>query len=80
MTVNLAISVFTGCEIAPNDSRSIEVEITDLKFTKKYANLDAFLKAAEKEIVLVQKVVEYFRPQQGFHLSKRFRKAQLVAD
>lgn len=68
MTVNLAISVFTGCEIVPNDSRAIEVEITDLKFTKKYAGLDEFLKSAEKEIVLVQKVVEYFRPQQGFLL------------
>ena len=68
VTVNLAISVWTGCEWTTRTDPRIDLEIQDLNFKKSYSNLEELLNSAEKEILLVQKVIEYFRPKQGFHL------------
>jgi D-glycero-alpha-D-manno-heptose-7-phosphate kinase len=68
MTVNLAIDVMTGCELNPRSDKKIEVEISDLKFKKSFADLGAFLSATDPELLLVQKVLDYFRPADGFNL------------
>jgi D-glycero-alpha-D-manno-heptose-7-phosphate kinase len=69
MTVNLSINIMTGCELSPRDDRQIEVEVKDLKFKKTYEDLGAFLSASDPELLLVQRVVEFYKPAQGFRLS-----------
>jgi len=68
MTVNLAIDVMTGCELTPRSDRTIDVEISDLKFKKSFKDLNEFLSAGDEQLLLVQKVIDHFRPSEGFAL------------
>lgn len=67
-TVNLAIDIFTGCELSPTVDEKISLEVQDLKFKKKFDNLESLLNCTDTEIRLVQKILEYFKPNFGFQL------------
>jgi D-glycero-alpha-D-manno-heptose-7-phosphate kinase len=69
VTVNLSIDIWTGCELTPAAGREVTLEIRDLKFTKTYRDIDEVVQSEDKEILLVQKILEHYRPQLGFHLS-----------
>ncbi len=69
VTVNLSIDIMTGCELVAGTDSSVEIEVKDLKFKKTFKNLSHFLEAQDPELLLVQKVIEHYRPKQGFRLS-----------
>ncbi len=65
VTVNLSISVFTGCDLEIHSSPEIEIEISDLGYRRKFENLSAFLADRSPEHELVRTVVEFFREKIG---------------
>lgn len=67
-TINLAIDIYTGCELTELPTPHIEVHISDLNFSKRYINLSEFLNSTEGELLLLQKVIEYFKPTYGFRI------------
>lgn len=68
VTVNLSIDIFTGCELSFKNDPSIDLDIADLKFQKTYANLETLLNSTEPQLLLVQAVLRYFKPDKGFRL------------
>lgn len=73
VTVNLAIDIHTGVELEPRSDEKIILEISDLKETKLYQNLDELLRSEDGSVVLVREVVRYVAPmlrasQSGFRL------------
>lgn len=68
VTVNLAIDIFTGCELEVKNGRQITIDVADLNYHRQFENLTQFLDATDRELLLVQKIVEHFQPQYGFHL------------
>ena len=70
VTVNLSISVYTGCELDPCESPEVEIDIADLQFRRTFENIGAFLSDRAPEHKLVQTVVEYFHERIG---SRGFR-------
>src|SRR4051812_42995685 len=68
VTVNLAIDIFTACELEVQTSKEIEINIHDLKYKKNFSDLISFLECADAQLLLVQKILEFFRPSFGFKL------------
>lgn len=73
-TVNLAIDVFTGCELTVLDDsqileqKKIYLQVHDLNYKREFINLEHLLECVDQEIRLVQKVLDYFKPNFGFRL------------
>lgn len=68
VTVNLAIDIYTGCQLQPFDSKKIEVEISDLNYRAEFSNLTELLASSAADLKLVRHILDYFRPTEGFHL------------
>ncbi|OFZ16942.1 MAG: hypothetical protein A2Z20_09570 [Bdellovibrionales bacterium RBG_16_40_8] len=69
VTVNLAINVMTGCELDFHAAPNIEIEIRDLNYKKNFADITSLLRCPDKELLLAQKILEYFVPKEGFVLT-----------
>lgn len=68
MTINVAVSVFTGATLSPReDSELVEVAISEEGPFTRFSNLKEFL-AAEDEFGLLRKHIEYWLPPTGFQL------------
>lgn len=67
-TVNLALDIFTGCELTVMADLKISLEIQDLKFKREFTNLEQLFACTDAEVRLVQNVLHYFKPGFGFHL------------
>jgi D-glycero-alpha-D-manno-heptose-7-phosphate kinase len=68
VTVNLSISVFTRATLQKSDNQSVHVDVVDMKFKKTYASVNDFLDSADPQVLLLQKVVGFFKLDQGFQL------------
>ncbi len=68
VTVNIAIDIFTGCDLEPRTDKVLSLEIVDLKYKNEFPSLQAMLASSDRELLLVQKVLEYFQPDYGFNL------------
>jgi D-glycero-alpha-D-manno-heptose-7-phosphate kinase len=68
VTVNLAIDIYTGCELTAHNDKSIHLEIRDLKYENTFKNISELLASSDKNVLLVQKIIEYFKPDYGFRL------------
>lgn len=69
VTVNLAIDVYTGCEMESFDTtKEIHLEIRDLNYKKSFTDLRELMSNTDREILLVQKILEHFKPEYGFRL------------
>lgn len=68
VTINLAISVSTYAKLEQRASSQIEVNIRDLHYQNTFSSFDEFLACTDKNMRLVQKHVEYWKPKHGFYL------------
>jgi D-glycero-alpha-D-manno-heptose-7-phosphate kinase len=72
VTVNLAIDIYTGCELKTRSDASsdfsVDIEIVDLNYKKSFADLGAVLISPDRELLLLQKIFDYFQPRYGFFL------------
>lgn len=68
VTVNLSIDVMTGAVLDPLSTPEIHLDVSDLNYTKTFANLQALLASNDRELCLVQAILRYFQPKQGFRL------------
>lgn len=68
VTVNLSIDIFTGCELTELQTQNVDIEVTDLKYKSSFKNIDHFFKSSDRELLLLQKIIEYFHPKNGFRL------------
>ncbi len=59
-TINAAISIYTGCEIETLQGSQIEVEVSSLRFSKMYKNMDALLKSKDKAVDILKPLVRHF--------------------
>ncbi len=72
VTVNLAIDIQTGVELEPLDTPQIQIQIANLNFDEKFADLEQFLANKNDQIKLIYQVIHYFSPallgKNGFRL------------
>lgn len=68
VTVNIAIDVFTGCELSRREDPSIHLLIQDLNYEKSFDNLQTLIASEDPELLLVQKILEYYKPTYGMSL------------
>ena len=75
VTVNLSIDILTGVELEPKnptlDDQSIEIEVQDLSYERSFNSMGEFLSSEDPPLKLVQAVVNYFAPVNGFKLRTR---------
>lgn len=69
VTVNFAISLYARCRIETRDDDRIILESIDrgVKFETKLADIEQL--AQEKQLELISKLVHFFKPPMGFHLT-----------
>ena len=67
-TINAAISIYTQAELTRFATPEVVIEIENNGFKKKYKNLEQALADKNTKLDLVKPVLEYFRPNFGFHL------------
>jgi D-glycero-alpha-D-manno-heptose-7-phosphate kinase len=68
VTVNLSIDVMTGCELEFLNGSQIQIEVTDLNYSREFAGLEQFLTSSDPELKLVQAVIKVYQPKKGFRL------------
>jgi D-glycero-alpha-D-manno-heptose-7-phosphate kinase len=68
VTINLAISISTHAVLEERDDRGIEVNVRDLGYHKKFADLNELLVTRDADLRLVKTHIEYWKPSKGFRL------------
>lgn len=68
VTINLSVSIFTHVQLEARDDNRIDVNIRDLKYQKSFNDLAAFLNCQDEQLRLVQKHVNFWKPNKGFNL------------
>lgn len=68
VTVNLSISISTNAKLDPKDDSTIDVSLKDLNYRKSFKNFHEFMKCADRELLLIQKHVDFWKPSKGFML------------
>lgn len=69
VTVNLSVDVKTYADLELLDQSKISIHLKDLNYKKDFKSLDELLKSVDPEILLIQKHLEFWKPQQGFSLT-----------
>ncbi len=70
-TINVAIDIFTTAEIMELPGTEIELISEDLKFQKKFKNLQECLNDSDKILGLLKAQLKFWQPQKGFRLTTR---------
>ncbi len=65
VTLNFAVSVYTGCRISSRDGQAITLRSIDQNIEETYDHLDTLLAATRHRHSLAAQVVRYFRPKGG---------------
>ena len=68
VSVNLALSILTGCRITPLAGRTIQLKSLDTSRADKFSGIDELLAAKSYGHSLAAFLIRFFRPQQGFRL------------
>ncbi len=68
VTINLSISISTFAVIEPRADKEVHVHIKDLNYKKAFKNLAEILACRDEPLALVQKQLNFWRPEQGFYL------------
>lgn len=69
VTINVAINIYTECELKIRDDKKIIISSTDQKFCYEFANLSSLLFSSEKALKFFQTHVGYWGPNWGFELT-----------
>ncbi len=69
ITINVAISIFTECEIKIRDDKEIHVASRDQKFQHKFANWDEFITDTRPELHFYRVHAAFWRPEWGFDIT-----------
>jgi D-glycero-alpha-D-manno-heptose-7-phosphate kinase len=67
-TINAAIDIYTKAELTKFENQEVHIEIDNVKFKKKYKNIDLALKDKSEKLDLIRPILEYFKPSFGFHI------------
>lgn len=68
-TVNLSIDIFTCAELKVLDSnQKVSINLVDLNYEKSFKDFNDFLNCQDRELKLVQVIVNHFKPNFGFEL------------
>lgn len=70
-TLNVAIDVWTRATLEEASGTEIVWDSKDLKFERKYSNLQEALDDRDPKVVLFQSVLKFFKPSQGFKLTSQ---------
>ena len=70
-TVNVAIDIYTTATITPLEGEQIELISDDLKFEKKFKNLDECLKDPDQKLELLKAQLRFWKPKKGFRLQTK---------
>lgn len=70
-TVNVAIDIWTQAEITELPGSEVELISDDLKFQKKFSNLNSCLQDPDPILNLLKVQLRYWKPQKGFRLQTR---------
>jgi D-glycero-alpha-D-manno-heptose-7-phosphate kinase len=70
-TVNVAIDVFSHCELEVRKTADVDIVSDDLQKSFHFAKTRDILLNTDRDLALYQTVVEYFKPQFGFRLHTR---------
>lgn len=68
-TVNFAISLYARCRIETRDDDRVLLESRDRKVSYETSLAEIELLAREERLELIAKLVHFFRPETGFHLT-----------
>jgi len=71
VTINVAIDVFTHCELTPRSDQTIILNSKDLNREARFADLKAFLADQDPDFALFRSIINYFKPEMGFELRTR---------
>ena len=69
VTINISISIYTQAVLEKREAKEIELNLEDLRYSKKFKDLKSMLAAEDKELDLVKPILEYLNPQFGFKLA-----------
>lgn len=67
-TINLAIDIYTRCEIEERNDKKILVSIPNLNFEKEYLNLAQALEANDEAVSILRPHFQYWKPEKGFRI------------
>lgn len=68
VSVNVALSISTGCKVTPRDGREILLKSHDSAREEHFASLDELLSATSYQHPLAAYLIRFFTPKQGFTL------------
>lgn len=68
-TLNFAVNLYTDVSLKKHSDPRIFLKMVHLKYQKRFSSLKDILSSHDKEIGLVQKALEYFKPDFGFDLN-----------
>jgi D-glycero-alpha-D-manno-heptose-7-phosphate kinase len=68
VTVNLSISVSTQAELEERADSAIAISLKDLNYKKTFKNYAEFSESEDRELALVKRHIEYWKPKKGFSL------------
>lgn len=71
VTVNLSVSIFTHAELTPKTSPDIDIFIDDLKYERRFSNLQELLSCGDSQLDLLRFQLEFWQPCSGFSLRTR---------
>jgi D-glycero-alpha-D-manno-heptose-7-phosphate kinase len=71
VTVNVSIDIFTYVDIQRLQDQTITIESQDLKFSKTYSHLLECLADQDPKVSLLQALIRYWKPTQGFILKTK---------
>ena len=69
VTINLSISIWTQANLEKNKTSEIELVLEDLRYSKKFTDLEKLLSCSDKELDLIKPILEYLNPNFGFKLT-----------
>lgn len=69
LTINVAISIFTECELVVRDDREISVSSRDQGFKFKFANWDEFINDTKPELHFFRVHASFWKPSWGFEIT-----------
>lgn len=67
-TINMAIDIFTHCELIEKPGTTIDIHLSDTDVKKSYASLVECLNDQDPGVALIRVIIEYFKPSKGFQI------------
>ena len=69
LTINVSINVYTEVRLSPLEDQTVIIDIKDYALKKSYANVEQLFGDSDPRLNLINTVLKYWKPSQGFELS-----------